>query len=215
VDEPTNHLDLPAILWLIDYINSITETTIVIVSHDRNFLNATVDEIIVLQGQQLHYHMGNYDEYLESTGEQKLHRARLREALGKKKQKAAESLEAGLLQAKKKSDEKKVAQLASRKKKLERIGMEKNEAGHRFKLSRDRIGYFTTVRSQVQEEHVDPPVHWRIEEPNLITQQSPLMEIESVDFSYGSRLILKNVTMNLALGCKVAICGVCFLEFFL
>ena len=102
--------------------------------------------------------------------------------------------------------------LEDRKKKLDRIGMEKNEAGHRFKLNRDRMGYFFSVRSEVQDEHVDPPVNWRIEEPNLITQQSPLMEIDSVHFAYGQRPILKNVTMNLALGCKVAICGVPFLK---
>lgn len=46
LDEPTNHLDLPALIWFENYIQELTETTVLIVSHARDFLNATVDEII-------------------------------------------------------------------------------------------------------------------------------------------------------------------------
>lgn len=49
LDEPTNHLDLPALIWLENYIQTLTETTILIVSHARDFLNATCDEIIHFQ----------------------------------------------------------------------------------------------------------------------------------------------------------------------
>lgn len=44
LDEPTNHLDLPAILWLQTYIKELLNTTILLVSHDRAFLNAAIDE---------------------------------------------------------------------------------------------------------------------------------------------------------------------------
>ena len=46
LDEPTNHLDLPALIWLENYLHELTETTVIIVSHARDFLNATVEEII-------------------------------------------------------------------------------------------------------------------------------------------------------------------------
>ena len=46
LDEPTNHLDLPALIWLENYIQELMETTCIIVSHARDFLNATVDEIM-------------------------------------------------------------------------------------------------------------------------------------------------------------------------
>lgn len=49
LDEPTNHLDLNALIWLEDYIVNL-DITIIIVSHARDFLNATVDEIIHFQG---------------------------------------------------------------------------------------------------------------------------------------------------------------------
>jgi ATP-binding cassette subfamily F protein 3 len=45
LDEPTNHLDLPALIWLENYIQEL-DCTIIIVSHARDFLNATVEEII-------------------------------------------------------------------------------------------------------------------------------------------------------------------------
>lgn len=45
LDEPTNHLDLNALIWLEDYIRQL-DITVVIVSHARDFLNVTVDEII-------------------------------------------------------------------------------------------------------------------------------------------------------------------------
>lgn len=45
LDEPTNHLDLNALIWLEDYIRSL-DITVIIVSHARDFLNVTVDEII-------------------------------------------------------------------------------------------------------------------------------------------------------------------------
>jgi len=46
LDEPTNHLDIPALIWFENYIQELTETTVLTVSHARDFLDATVDEII-------------------------------------------------------------------------------------------------------------------------------------------------------------------------
>jgi len=49
LDEPTNHLDLEALIWLEQYIQDLYDTTVIIISHARDFLNATVDEIIELE----------------------------------------------------------------------------------------------------------------------------------------------------------------------
>ncbi|KAJ1330455.1 hypothetical protein BSLG_009373 [Batrachochytrium salamandrivorans] len=64
LDEPTNHLDLSSIMWLRKYIASIQDITVVIVSHDRNFLNYTAQEIIWLRDQKLSIHTGNYDSFI-------------------------------------------------------------------------------------------------------------------------------------------------------
>jgi ATP-binding cassette subfamily F protein 3 len=78
LDEPTNHLDLPAILWLQNYLQSLGDTTVVIVSHDRAFLNVTVDEIIELRKETLSYHPGNYDDFVQNMSEQRGHMERLK-----------------------------------------------------------------------------------------------------------------------------------------
>jgi ATP-binding cassette, subfamily F, member 3 len=48
LDEPTNHLDLPALIWLENYIASLIDTTIIIVSHARDFLDVICDKMIHL-----------------------------------------------------------------------------------------------------------------------------------------------------------------------
>ncbi len=62
LDEPTNHLDLPAIEWLEKYLSNY-EGAVVIVSHDKYFLNRMVTKIVELYQQSLHIYTGNYDFY--------------------------------------------------------------------------------------------------------------------------------------------------------
>ncbi|CDW90593.1 abc transporter f family member 3-like [Stylonychia lemnae] len=62
LDEPTNHLDLNALIWLEDYIRSLS-ITVIIVSHARDFLNVTVDEIIYFFNLKLDYFKGNFDNF--------------------------------------------------------------------------------------------------------------------------------------------------------
>ena len=57
-DEPTNHLDLPSILWLQGYLKTLEDRTIVVVSHDRAFLDEVAQEIILLRHNRLAYHTG-------------------------------------------------------------------------------------------------------------------------------------------------------------
>ncbi|MBS1729307.1 MAG: ABC-F family ATP-binding cassette domain-containing protein [Bacteroidetes bacterium] len=62
LDEPTNHLDLPSIEWLEKYLAHY-QGSVVIVSHDKYFLNRMVTKIVELYQQQLHIYSGNYDFY--------------------------------------------------------------------------------------------------------------------------------------------------------
>ncbi len=64
LDEPTNHLDLPSIEWVENYLRNY-EGAVIIVSHDRQFLNNTIDRIVEVTRQQLISYEGNYDYYLE------------------------------------------------------------------------------------------------------------------------------------------------------
>ena len=62
LDEPTNHLDLPSIEWLEKYLVHY-KGAVVIVSHDKYFLNRMVTKIVELYQQQLHFYNGNFDFY--------------------------------------------------------------------------------------------------------------------------------------------------------
>lgn len=62
LDEPTNHLDLPSIEWLEKYLLHY-QGSVVIVSHDKYFLNRMVTKIVEVYQQQLHIYSGNYDYY--------------------------------------------------------------------------------------------------------------------------------------------------------
>jgi ATP-binding cassette, subfamily F, member 3 len=63
LDEPTNHLDLEARNWLEEYLSSYPNA-FVLISHDRYFLDVTVDRIIEIWNKKLHFYSGNYDQYL-------------------------------------------------------------------------------------------------------------------------------------------------------
>jgi ATP-binding cassette, subfamily F, member 3 len=62
LDEPSNHLDLEAVLWLEDFLKSYP-ATIVLVSHERDFLNNVVDHILHLAGGKLTLYPGGYDAF--------------------------------------------------------------------------------------------------------------------------------------------------------
>ncbi|ELR71555.1 ATPase components of ABC transporter [Fulvivirga imtechensis AK7] len=64
LDEPTNHLDLPSIEWVENYLRGY-EGAVIVVSHDRQFLNNTVSKIVEVANQQLVTYEGNYDYFLQ------------------------------------------------------------------------------------------------------------------------------------------------------
>ncbi|KAI9065613.1 hypothetical protein FKP32DRAFT_1647259 [Trametes sanguinea] len=208
LDEPTNHLDLPAIIWLQDYLSQLSETTIVTVSHDRAFLNAITDEIIVFKNQTLTYHVGNFDEYLEHTEEKRKYKERMAEAIERKKAAAEKAVQAAISQARKAGDDKKMAQAASKQRKLERMGMEVNEKGHRFKLNRDRAGYHFSARAAVEVEKAEQAPIWSIPDPEPLRQGGAIIEVESVSLGYDKKQpLLEDVTLNIGQSARIAFVG--------
>ena len=62
LDEPTNHLDLQTVIWLESFLNNY-DGSILLISHDRRFLNALVSRIVELDRGRLTVYTGNYDTY--------------------------------------------------------------------------------------------------------------------------------------------------------
>jgi ATP-binding cassette subfamily F protein 3 len=114
LDEPTNHLDLEARNWLEDYLGSYPNA-FVLISHDRYFLDVTVDRILEIWNKQAHFYSGNYEKYLAQKAERK---AQL-EAAYKNQQERIQHLEAFISRFRYQAT--KAKQVQSRIKELEKI----------------------------------------------------------------------------------------------
>lgn len=80
LDEPTNHLDVQMIEWLEDYLKKANKT-LLMVTHDRYFLERVCDHIIELEGGNLYHHKGNYQYFLQKRAERReIERKRLHKA---------------------------------------------------------------------------------------------------------------------------------------
>ena len=68
LDEPTNHLDLDAVLWLQDWLQQAPQT-LLLISHDRDFLDATISHILHIEQQRLTLYSGNYSSFERQRAE--------------------------------------------------------------------------------------------------------------------------------------------------
>ncbi|ALU43461.1 ATP-binding cassette domain-containing protein [Pseudoalteromonas rubra] len=121
LDEPTNHLDLDAVYWLERFLKAY-QGTLVLISHDREFLDAVVDQIWHVDQQQLNIYKGHYSQFER----QKAERMAQQQALYEKQQATIAHLEQFITRFKAKASKAKQAQ--SRVKALER--MEKLAPAH-------------------------------------------------------------------------------------
>ena len=87
LDEPTNHLDLQSLVWLEAFLGEYLGT-IMIVSHDRDFLNRVVTRILAIEGRKIIPYAGNYDAYVEAREKKK---AILEAALESQRKKAEQT----------------------------------------------------------------------------------------------------------------------------
>ena len=116
LDEPTNHLDIGTLKWLEQYLSSY-RGTIIIVSHDRYFLNETATRIFEVRNGRLHIYEGNYDFYAERKREIREEELRAYN----KQQKEISRQEELIRRYKGRGTEKLAKRAASREKMLERM----------------------------------------------------------------------------------------------
>jgi ATP-binding cassette subfamily F protein 1 len=187
LDEPTNHLDLRAVLWLEEYLCR-WKKTLVVVSHDRDFLNSVCNEIIHLHDLKLHLYRGNFDDF-----------------------------EGGYEQRRKEMN-KKFEVYEKQKKAARRTGsrVEQEKVNRRVKLEAQKENSKKKAKGKVDEDEqiVEAPQKWRdytvefhFPEPTELTP--PLLQLIEVSFSYPSRpdFRLSNVDVGIDMGTRVAIVG--------
>jgi len=137
LDEPTNHLDLETVVWLEKYLNTEFHQTLLVVSHDRMFLNEVVTDICLFENEKLELSRGDYATFEKVREEHRTRQERLREAQEMKREHLQEYItkhaEAGS------NGCKAAAQRKARMRKLERLGMEAQAQidGRKLKVSYD------------------------------------------------------------------------------
>jgi ATPase subunit of ABC transporter with duplicated ATPase domains len=217
LDEVSNHLDLHGMLWLQDYLGSkCNDLTMMIVSHDRDFLGAVTTDMMVMNHQKLTYHPGNYWEYVRQMEERTAMQSNKLEAAEKQLQKALEFVQKNQASSKKGVDPNKQRQAKMVKdKKLDRIGMFR-EDGHKFKnfslkqMDAKSVRLGEHVHIEADERVVPmkfPDPSWP---PSLNDAKSPLITLDNVSFRYsagGDGDLLHDLTLQIDRGSKIALVG--------
>ncbi|KAF9244185.1 P-loop containing nucleoside triphosphate hydrolase protein [Melanogaster broomeanus] len=209
LDEPTNHLDLPAILWLQEYLKTeVDGVTLVVVSHDREFLDNVTEETIIFRDKTLIYHAGNFSDYVQNTEEQRVRKQALYDVQEKKRARIVGSIQRNIQQARATGDDKRLGQVASRKKKLDRLGMEKTEDGKRFKVSY-WAGYHVSARAQIEIDRGVKTASLKVPEPEPLRYSGPVLTLKDASFRYPGQPndVIKQFSMDIRPGVRIAFLG--------
>ncbi|KAL1756909.1 P-loop containing nucleoside triphosphate hydrolase protein [Schizophyllum commune] len=196
LDEPTNYLDIPAIIWLQKHIVSLDETTVVIVAHDRAFLDEATEETIFLRNKALTYHEGSISAAQRAIAKKRKGAIRARDALEKKRTAIEKSIAQGAKAAREMGDDNKARMVKSRQKKLdERWGAEVNEKGHR--------------RADIVVDELDAGITLPFIDPEPLRFPGALCSLSNVSFRYEARLplVLQDVTLTVHPGDRIGLVG--------
>ena len=185
LDEPTNHLDLRAVLWLEEYLTR-WKKTLVVVSHDRDFLNSITTDIIHLFDEKLHYYRGNFVQF-EEMYEQK------RREMNKEFDKYQKQLKA----AKKSGSREKQDKVA---KDVKNKAKQKGKKGGKQGPSDDSV-------SAAPRQWNDYTVKFEFPEPTELSP--PLLQLMDASFKYPGRedFGLRELNIGIDMGSRVAIVG--------
>jgi ATPase subunit of ABC transporter with duplicated ATPase domains len=214
LDECSNHLDFYALMWLSDYL-STSGRSMVIVSHDRNFLDEVCTDIMLLEHKKLSYHVGNFSAFQIQQEEKQARQAQILDASEKKRSKALSFIEQQQRGASKKYQDPKKQRQAKmiKEKKLDRIGNYR-EDGKRYQthsLKKMSEEYLLTPEKVVVEAD-EPVARMKLVDPTWspgMTPGSPLIQADDMSFGYSrdSPFLLNSLTLDVARGSKIALCG--------
>ncbi|KAE9362680.1 P-loop containing nucleoside triphosphate hydrolase protein [Stipitochalara longipes BDJ] len=220
LDEPTNFLDLLGIIWLQRFLLQLRDSgpnppTVVLVSHDRDFINTVCQELIILRDHELTYFRGDLNTYDASIRDKKLYLGRMRDAQEKQKAHMQQTIAQNIKQGKAAGDENKLRQAKSRQKKLDnRMGMEKSATGGRFKLNRDLEGYHLAARAGIEVPVDEKGVSILLPEAPDLRFPGPLVSLEKVTFKYPtakksqlSPIVLQDINLTIHTGDRIGVVG--------
>lgn len=215
LDEPTNFLDLLGIIWLQKYLVNLRDDeadarTIVLVSHDRDFIDTIVEEVIILRDQKLEYHRGNLSEYEDDLRSRILFLSRMQENQDKEAARIQKTIRENIKLGKKTGDDNKLRMAKSRANKLEEsAGMQRNANGNRFKKSRDRLGKHITKHAEIEIPKEEQGVTITMPMAPDLRFPGALVSLEDVSYRYSGKLpnVLQDISLSIHIGDRVGVVG--------
>ena len=176
LDEPTNHLDLEALLWFQDYLTRYPGG-LVVISHDRAFLNALCTGILELRGGTLNRYTGNYDDYML-------------EKEARKEQQAAAF----------KNQQREIAHL---QKFVDRFGAKASMAS-RAKSKEKQIERLEAVAVEEPQDELKR-IHFKFPKPPRSGLK--VVELEKVQQAYGDHVVYRDLNFTAERGQKIVLVG--------
>lgn len=176
LDEPTNHLDSDAIEWLEVFLKQY-KGTVIIISHDRYFLNQVVNRVFEIHNKKLKTYNGNYSKFIELSKVEKELEVKKYEDQQKEIKKQEESIE----RLKAYGREKHLKRARSKEKMLDKVEVLDRPDVHRKRAS---IKFSPSVSSG-----------------------NDVLEVKDISMGYGERILFKDINFNIYRGEKVALIG--------
>ena len=176
LDEPTNHLDLNSIAWLETYLLNYSGA-VLIVSHDRYFLNKVVTKVLEIESGKLMTYNGNYSDY--ATKKQQLRDAQIKEYLNQ--QQEIKHQEAVIEKLRSFNREKSIKRAESREKMLEKI------------------------RPVEKPLEANNEIHFTLE-PSCVSGND-VLSVEHLSKSFPNQVLFQDISFDIKRGERVAIIG--------
>jgi len=197
LDEPTNHLDLEAVLWLEKYLTTTFTGTLVVVSHDRHFLNEIVTDVVHFHRGNLKTFRGDISNFEGVREEDQIRQIRLREQQEAKREHLQKYID---LHAQAGENGVKAArQRKSKQKKLDKLGVMAQD-GKKWKASYDGDA------EEVEDFKEDEKVELAFPDPGGF--DGDIIRLERVEFGYSpDKILLSDVDLSISLSSRAALLG--------
>ena len=191
VDEPTNHLDLNAVIWLDDYLQR-WKKTLLVVSHDQDFLNSVCGEILHIEDLKLVVYKGNYDTFKQMENTKM-----------KQQQKEWEKQEKRLRELKRSGQ--------SRAKAAETVKKTAREPGARSSKKKQDAAIATGTGSVEVKELLKRPREYmvKLEFAEVPELSRPIIQVTNVHFRYSPKhpVIFDNIDFGIDMDSRICIVG--------
>ena len=195
--EPTNHLDLETCLWLERYLTTEFTGTLLVVSHDRHFLNEVVTDVVYFNRNNLTTYRGDITNFETVREDDRQRQIRLRENQEAKKAHLQKYID--LHSQAGENGVKAARQRKSKMKKLEKVGMMAQE-GKKWKASYD--GAAEEVEELVEDEKVT------LTFPDPGSFDGDIVKLDQVTFGYSSdKILLNNIDLSIGIKSRAALLG--------